>query len=71
MENFVSLICAVVFAVVGIYAVIKRRLVFAEPDDELQVYLYGWRAVAIGCLALVLSALCFCSAEGLVVIKWQ
>ena len=69
MGDMVSLLVGAVFAVCGIHAVVTRRVVFGHDGDDLQVYLFGWRAVAVGVAALALAALSFCSAAGLVTLS--
>ena len=62
---------AVVALVCGLHAVVTRRVMFGEDGDDLQVWLYGWRAVAIGCVALIVAALLVASATGLVGLNWE
>lgn len=50
---------------------VTRRVVFGDDGEALQVFLFGWRAVAIGFAALVLAALCFSSVAGLVSLDWR
>lgn len=54
---------AIVAAVCGLHAVVTKRVTFG---DDLQVWLYGWRAVAIGCATLLIAALLAAMALGLV-----
>ena len=37
-----------------------------DVDDDGPVWFYGWRAVAIGCLLMAISAFCFAAALGFV-----
>ncbi|MEY2689535.1 MAG: hypothetical protein RL375_3734 [Pseudomonadota bacterium] len=59
--NTVGAAAALVF---GVHTLITRRVKFGEDDDEYQVWLYGWRAVAIGLLALMLAAYFIASLLG-------
>lgn len=57
---------AFVAAVCGLHAVVTKRVTFGDDGDDLQVWLYGWRAVAIGCATLLVAALLAAMALGLV-----
>ncbi len=57
---------AIVAAVCGVHAVVTKRVTFGDDGDDLQVWLYGWRAVAIGCATLLIAALLAAMALGLV-----
>ena len=71
MGNIVGLLAGTIFSVFGIYAVVTRRVTFGDDGEDLQVFFFGWRAVAIGFAALALAALCFSSAAGLVSVDWR
>ncbi len=70
MENFFALLIGVVALVFGIHAVMTGRVTFGDDRDEVQVWLYGWRAVVVGFLAIAMAALLFASAAGFVKMAW-
>lgn len=66
MSTTVGLLVGMVSLVFGIRAVLTKRVTFGDEGDDYQVWLYGWRAVSIGFLALALAAMCFASIAGLI-----
>jgi hypothetical protein len=52
---------------VGLWAIITRRISVGEDEFGAPNYwVYGWRAVLVGCAALVTSCVFFASAAGLI-----
>ncbi|WP_457334861.1 hypothetical protein [Rhizobacter sp. P5_C2] len=47
----------------GMRFIVSRRAAIGDDDD---FWVYGWRAILIGCAALAMGALFFASAFGLV-----
>ena len=39
----------------GVHSIATKRVTFSSDDDEEQTWLYGWRAVAIGVMVLVIG----------------
>lgn len=66
MGTIVSVLFGAVLLIFGAHAVVTQRVMFGDEGENLQVFLYGWRAVGIGLVALALAALCFASIAGLV-----
>jgi hypothetical protein len=64
-EQFMNATGGVVALVVGVHAIATRRIAIShEGSEEPHTWLYGWRALAIGCAALVVAAIFFASAAG-------
>jgi hypothetical protein len=70
LETFVALIAGIVLLAFGVHAIKTERVTFGDSEDNVQIWLYGWRAVAIGCLALAVAALFFLSAAGFIHLDW-
>ena len=66
MERVSSGICGTVALVFGIYVAVTKRVQFGDVVDEAQMWIYGWRAVAVGLMMLALAALFFASALGFI-----
>ncbi len=47
----------------GVSFIVSRRAAIGDDND---FWVYGWRAILIGCAALVMGALFFASAFGFV-----
>lgn len=71
MDTFFSLLAGIVCMLFGLHAAVTRRVTFGDTGDDLQVWLYGWRATAVACFALALAVLFFASAAGLVKLDWH
>lgn len=56
MGSIVCLLVGTILSIFGIHAVMTRRVMFGDDGDALQLFIFGWRAVAIGFAALVLAA---------------
>ncbi|MBL0730742.1 hypothetical protein [Piscinibacter sp. HJYY11] len=52
--------------VFGIHAIATKRVAFTGNDDEPETWIYGTRAVAIGCVALATAGVFFASAVGMI-----
>lgn len=48
----------------GLHAIVTQRVTLTDENDDADTWLYGRRAVAIGCLGLVAAAVFFASAGG-------
>ena len=66
-DAFLSIVGGMVALVVGFWAIITRRIAVGEDENsENNTWVYGWRAVAIGCAALSSALLFFASAAGFI-----
>ena len=63
LENGVIGAVALAF---GIHAIATKRVTIGEDYEPEQLWLYGWRAIAIGFIALSFAALMFASALGFI-----
>jgi hypothetical protein len=70
MGTMVSGLFGVVLFIFGAHAVLTQRVMFGDEGEDVQILLYGWRAVAIGLAALALATLCFATISGLVTLDW-
>lgn len=62
-----SAIGGFIAAGVGVWAIVTRRISVGEDEfGEPNYWVYGWRAVLVGCLALVAACVFFASALGLI-----
>jgi hypothetical protein len=67
IERWISLVGGVSALVLGVNAVMTRRVAIQdESDDEPHLWLYGRRAVAIGIIGLLVSAFLFAAAAGVI-----
>ena len=64
-EQFMNILGGIAALVVGVHFIVTRRATFTDENDEPHMWVYGWRAVAIGVVALAVSAVFFASAA-----KW-
>jgi hypothetical protein len=49
-------------AAFGLYVIATQRFTLGENEADVQVWLYGWRAVVAGCASLAVAALFFAAA---------
>jgi hypothetical protein len=64
-EQLVSALSGLVCLAVGLHAIVSRRVGISDENSaEPHLWLYGWRAVAVGCLGIALSLLLFACAAG-------
>jgi hypothetical protein len=68
-ERIANGVIGVVALVFGLHAIATRRVTVGEDDEPEQIWLYGWRAIALGCIALVFAVLMFASALGFIQIS--
>lgn len=62
-----SVIGGVIASGVGIWAIATRRIAVGEDEHgEPNYWVYGWRAVLVGCVALAAAGVFFASALGLI-----
>lgn len=61
------MLCGIAALVFGVHAIVKRRLTIDDDGDDLQMWLRGWRSVAIGVAALILGGVLLASASDLLV----
>ena len=52
--------------VFGLHAIVTQRVTLADDVADDQIWLYGWRAVAIGLLFIAISIFCFACAFGFI-----
>lgn len=52
--------------VAGVRFIVSRRAAIGEEDDS---WVYGWRAILVGCVALVVGVFFFASAFGVIHIE--
>ena len=64
-EQIVSAVVGGVALVYGVRTLLTKKAAFSSDDRETGLWIHGWRAVLMGLLALLISALCFASAFGL------
>ena len=69
IERISSGVVGTMSLVFGIHAIVTKRVTLADDVADDQVWLYGWRAVAIGFLFMVISAFWFALAFGF--IRWD
>ena len=65
-ERLINGVIGVAALAFGLHAIATKRVTIGEDDDPEQMWLYGWRAIAIGIITLAFAALMFASALGLV-----
>jgi hypothetical protein len=70
-DQVVSGIVGSVALVYGVRTLATKKAAFSSDDTETDFWLYGWRAILIGLLALLASALCFASAFGLMQLSYD
>ena len=71
-DQVLSMIGGVVALLVGLWAITTRRIAVGEDENgEDSAWVYGWRAVAIGCAALAVALMFFASAAGFVHLSWS
>lgn len=67
VEQLSGLACGLAALAVGLKAILTREVAITpEDEDEPDLWLYGWRAVAVGCGWILLACLCFAVAAGVV-----
>jgi len=59
-------VCGVVALIFGVYVIATKRLTIGEDCEDVQMWLYGWRAIAVGSAAVAVAILCFASALGII-----
>lgn len=64
-EQITSAVVGGVALVYGVRTLLTRKAAFSSDDGDANLWFYGWRAVLAGLLAVLISALCFASAFGL------
>jgi hypothetical protein len=47
---------------VGVQMIVTQRATFSDEDDEPYMWVYGWRAVLVGVVAVLTSLVFFASA---------
>lgn len=66
MERISSGIIGTLAFAFGIHAIVTKQVALGDVEEDEQIWLYGWRAVAIGFLLIAVSAFCFASAFGFI-----
>lgn len=71
IEQLSGLVCGITALVVGLKAILTQGIAVDLDDaDEPNLWLYGWRAVAIGYLFVLVSFLGFAIAAGVMPASW-
>ena len=70
-EQIVSAVVGGFALVYGVQTLLTKKAAFSSDDRETDLWIYGWRAVLIALFALLISALCFASAFGLLQLSWE
>lgn len=71
-DQVLSFIGGLVALIVGVWAIVTQRIGIGEDENgERNSWVYGWRAVAVGCAALAGAALFFASAAGIINLNWS
>jgi hypothetical protein len=65
-----GLLAGIAALVFGLHALVTRRAAIGDDSDEPYMWLYGWRAVAIGCAAVLVAAVFFAAAAGFIQLDW-
>ena len=65
-ERLTNGVIGLVALAFGLHAIATKRVTIGEDDEPEQMWLYGWRAIAIGIIALAFAALMFVAALGFV-----
>ncbi len=65
-EQLANGIIGVVALAFGLHTIVRKRVTIGENDEPEQMWLYGWRAVAIGFFSLAFAMLFFAAAFGLI-----
>lgn len=64
-EQIMSALGGVAFLVIGVRAIVTRVVtITGEDGSEPHLWVYGWRAVAIGCLFVAVATVFFACASG-------
>jgi hypothetical protein len=67
-----SALAGSIFLVVGLLTIYQRRIATrTDSDDEEDAWVYGWRAVAVGCVAVGIAGFLFASAAGFIHVQWS
>jgi membrane protein YqaA with SNARE-associated domain len=71
MAQIASVLGGLIATLIGLWAIITPRITVSEDElGEESGWVYGWRAVVIGCLALLGACVFFASAAGLIHLSW-
>ena len=65
-----TLLVGVVFAGAGLHAIVTCKVAIGDEGEAPHLWLYGWRAVAVGIGGLVVAVLCFADAAGVIHMEW-
>ncbi len=73
LTRIAALLCSVVFALIGFKAILTREIALSQDDDstEPELWLYGWRAAAVGGLFVLVALLCLGVAAGIIPATWS
>jgi hypothetical protein len=67
-----SALAGLVFLAVGLLTIYKRRIAIRTDSwGEEDAWVYGWRALAVGCVAVGIAGLLFASAVGIIHVHWS
>ncbi len=68
-QHLTEFLGGIVSLVFGLHTIVTKRATLSDENDEPHLWIYGWRAIAIGCLGLVAAVGFFASAAGM--INWE
>lgn len=72
IDQFAALAGGLACLAVSIKAIANREIAMhLDDEDEPGLWLYGWRAVAVGCAWVILALLCFSVATGVIPSTWS
>jgi hypothetical protein len=71
LDQWMTVLVGIVFAGGGVHAFVTRKVAVGDDGEAPQLWLYGWRAVAVGIGGFVVAALCFADATGIIHMEWK
>jgi len=70
IDQILSAVIGGVALYYGVRALLTKRAGFFNRRSRTDFWIHGWRAVLIGLISVLISALCFASAFGMSPLFW-
>lgn len=72
LEQVLALVVALVAFAVGLKGILTQKIsIDWNADDEPDHWVYGWHAIAVGCICVLASFFLFAAAIGLVPLSFD
>ena len=73
LTRIAALLCSIVLALIGFKAILTQEIALSQDEDrsEPDLWLYGWRATAVGGLFVLVALLCLGIAAGIIPAAWS